>query len=314
MSLGGDFEQVRWDAVTEEACRRLVRSALDEDLRDGCDLTCEAVVPPRVTGCAFLVARQPGTVAGLPIIPLVLAELTQLGIRGGVEWQPQAADGDTVIGGATLGRFCGNARTLLAAERTVLNFVGRMSGIATQTRRYVDAVSAHRVRIYDTRKTVPGWRRPDKYAVRCGGGFNHRIGLHAAIMIKDNHLALAASLPGDSRQTPADAVHRAREFLARIPSRAPQGSLLEIELDRLQPLAEVLAARPDIVLLDNMSPQQLQDAVTLRDRTSPAVQLEASGGIHLQNIAVVAATGVDRISVGALTHSSPAWDVALDWE
>ncbi|MDA0657590.1 MAG: carboxylating nicotinate-nucleotide diphosphorylase [Planctomycetota bacterium] len=310
----GEFEQTTWDAATIEASRRLVEWSIDEDLCGGRDLTCEAMVPPEATGAALVVARQLGIVAGLPIVPLVLTAVQASGIRGVVEWQPNAVDQQSVVVGQSLGRLVGNARAILAAERTLLNFIGRLSGIATETRRYVDAVRGHVARIYDTRKTTPGWRRLEKYAVRCGGGCNHRLGLYAAVMIKDNHLMLSAHMSGDNRHSPANAVRLAQGFLKQSALGKSDPVLLEVELDGLEPFSEVLAVGPDIVLLDNMPLQQLQQAVLLRNQVNPQVQLEASGGINLKNVAAVAATGVDRISIGALTHSSPGWDVALDWE
>jgi len=192
----------------------------------------------------------------------------------------------------------------------VLNLLGRMSGIATATRRLVEAVAGTSCRVYDTRKTVPGWRLLDKYAVRAGGGWNHRTGLYEAILIKDNHLAAcrAAGL------LPADAVRRAREFVARTfpPSRV-QAMVVEIEIDTVADLEPVLAAGPDVVLLDNMGPAELARCVETRNRVAPAVVLEASGGIRPETVAAIAATGVDRVSTGWPTHDGPWLDVALDW-
>jgi len=211
----------------------------------------------------------------------------------------------------------------------VLNVVGRMSGVATATRRLVDAVAGTPCRVYDTRKTVPGWRLLDKLAVRLGGGWNHRLGLFDAILIKDNHLAAvamqggpaspiagmsAAGRPGGEAASPAAAVRRARAFLAATfpPTRA-EGMVVEIELDSLDALAAVLEAGPDIVLLDNMPPVQLAEAVALRNRMKSQVILEASGGIRPETVAAIAATGVDRVSTGWPTHDAPWLDVALDW-
>ena len=201
---------------------------------------------------------------------------------------------------------------LLAVERILLNLLGRLSGIATLTRQYVDAVAGTKARIYDTRKTTPGWRRLEKYAVRCGGGWNHRGGLHEAILIKDNHLALGAqSSDGAQRFTPAEAVTRAKQFVQE--HAADPGMVIEVEVDTLQQLDAVLPMRPDIVLLDNMSLSQLRDAVSRRDAVDPAIELEASGGVTLATVGEIAATGVERISVGALTHSAVALDIGLDW-
>jgi nicotinate-nucleotide pyrophosphorylase (carboxylating) len=190
----------------------------------------------------------------------------------------------------------------------LLNLVGRLSGVATLTRRFVDAVQGTPARIYDTRKTTPGWRRLEKYAVKCGGGCTHRTGLFDAVLIKDNHLAWMQLRPGD-------AVRRAREFLRatlRDPAQA-ETMLLEVEVDTLEQLEDALPAGPDIVLLDNMSLEQLRAAVARRNAVDPGIELEASGGVNLRTVRGIAETGVERISVGALTHSAVSLDVALDW-
>jgi nicotinate-nucleotide pyrophosphorylase (carboxylating) len=202
----------------------------------------------------------------------------------------------------------GAVRDLLTAERLLLNLVGRLSGIATLASLYVAAVRGTRARVYDTRKTTPGWRRLEKYAVRCGGGCNHRTGLFDAVLIKDNHLAL-------SGLSPDAAVRQVRQFLREtLPEAEAEQMVIEVEVDTLEQFAAALSAAPDIVLLDNMPVEQLREAVACRDAVAPTVELEASGGIHLDTIAEVAATGVERISVGALTHSAVALDVGLDWQ
>jgi nicotinate-nucleotide pyrophosphorylase (carboxylating) len=204
--------------------------------------------------------------------------------------------------GARLAVVRGRMRSILAGERTVLNFVQRLSGVATLTRRYVEEVAGLSVQVLDTRKTTPGWRLLEKYAVRCGGGHNHRMGLYDGILIKDNHLA---ALAGHSDPI-TEAVRLARhKHGTAIP--------LEIEVDTLDQLEIALQARPDIVLLDNLSPSQLREAVRRRDAVAPGVRLEASGGVRLETIRAIAETGVERISVGALTHSAPALDIALDY-
>jgi nicotinate-nucleotide pyrophosphorylase (carboxylating) len=205
---------------------------------------------------------------------------------------------------------------MLTAERPMLNFVGHLCGIATLTKRFVDAIADTKARIYDTRKTTPGWRRLEKYAVRQGGGHNHRTGLFDAILIKDNHLALGGEMVGQSHFTPVEAVRQARQFLAEnFPEGDPRRQMIvEVEVDSLVQLEQVLTGRPDIVLLDNMSTDLLRQAVALRDAEAPDVQLEASGGVSLETVAGIAATGVDRISAGALTHSAVWFDVALDWQ
>jgi nicotinate-nucleotide pyrophosphorylase (carboxylating) len=229
-------------------------------------------------------------------------------------------DGDSVVAGTVLASLAGPARDLLTSERLVLNFLARLSGIATLTRQYVKAVAGTAARIYDTRKTTPGWRRLDKYAVHCGGGHNHRTGLYDAILIKDNHLAFGHSEHGSTAFTPAAAVRKAKAFLAaQIAGEVPRGApdpamMIEIEVDSLDQLREVLPEQPDIVLLDNMTPAQLRQAVEMRNSGGYATELEASGGVSLQSVRAIAETGVERISSGALTHSAISLDVALDWQ
>ena len=313
--MAKEFTQSTWDERLEDDLHRLLQLAVEEDLGDEGDLTSMAVVPENASARAVVVARQSGVVAGLPAV-----ESTLDAVDPRLCWTPEAADSQPVSPGDRLGRIEGPARGMLAAERLVLNLLGRLSGIATLTARYVDAVSGTKVRIYDTRKTTPGWRRLEKYAVRAGGGFNHRAGLFDAVLIKDNHLALGAALDAVSsdeavaRYTPAEAVRRARQFVeARGAERGRSRIIVEIEVDTLEQLDEVLPERPDIILLDNMTAEELSEAVTRRDAGSPEVELEASGGIDLGTVRPIAESGVDRISVGALTHSAVCLDVALDW-
>lgn len=301
-----DFQQSLWDTATEDDCRQLIRLAVREDLGRAYDWTTVALVGPETAGQAQVVARRGGVIAGLPAAQLVLAEMDAQ-----VLWQPRIADGAAVTAGTVLATVSGSARSLLTAERPLLNFLGHLSGIATLTRRYVEAVAGTQGRLYDTRKTTPGWRRLEKYAVRMGGGHNHRTGLFDAVLIKDNHLALGAV----GGRSPAEAVAEARDFLARLPAGEPaRDMIVEVEVDTLAQFAEVLAAGPDIVLLDNMSLDDLRSAVARRNAQAPEVELEASGGVNLETIRGIALTGVDRISVGALTHSATWFDVGLDWE
>lgn len=303
-----NFQQIEWDAAAEEECLRLVRLAVAEDLERQQDWTTMALVPMEATGRAVMAARRAGIVAGSPAARVAAAAMDPR-----IEIRVLAMEGSPVAPGDRLAELSGPARSLLTAERTLLNFVGRLSGIATLTRQFVDAVAGTKTRIYDTRKTMPGWRRLEKYAVHCGGGFNHRLGLFDAVLIKDNHLRFGAESPGGGRFLAAEAVHRARAFLQTALSERATSTIIEVEVDTLDQLREVLPERPDIVLLDNMSPDKLRAAVALRDKAAPLVELEASGGLRLDTIAAVAATGVDRISVGALTHSAPWFDVGLDW-
>jgi nicotinate-nucleotide pyrophosphorylase (carboxylating) len=343
-----DYRQVAWNDACRDACRELVRAAMREDLGGGdlsADITTAALVPPDVPGRAVIAARKPGVIAGLPCVEIALHEYDQR-----LAWEALAKDGASVVAGQTVGRVIGPARSLLTAERTLLNILGRLSGVATLTRRYVDATQGTKARIYDTRKTTPGWRLLEKYAVRLGGGHNHRLNLAEGILIKDNHLALGAQLDRRTdcqsvRQTcftPAEAVRRARAYLAEraaeqkgresisrqqdsaaaqnsggreIDSRPlPAAPLIEVEVDRLDQLDEVLGAGPDLVLLDNMTPEDMRRAVARRDQLAPTVELEASGSVDLGTVAAVARTGIDRISVGALTHSAAWFDVGLDWQ
>lgn len=309
-----DFDQLTWSKLLEEDLRRLVRLAVLEDLDRGQDWTTVCLVPEGARAAANVVARQAGVVAGLPAIGTILDEMD---IEA--ELHLLAADGDAVSGGAVVATLAGAARDLLTSERTILNLLGRLSGIATLTSRYAEAIRGTKARLYDTRKTTPGWRRLEKYAVHCGGGHNHRTGLYDAILIKDNHLAFGREDDTTAAFTPAEAVRNAKAFLAQqLPGDVPRGSpdpemLIEIEVDSLSQLREVLPERPGIVLLDNMPPELLREAVAIRDAGRYASELEASGGVNLQTIRAIAETGVERISAGALTHSAVSLDVALDW-
>lgn len=303
--MSKDYYQIEWDATLEDDLRQLVRLAVREDLDREYDWTTVALVGPDVRGKATVVTRQDGILAGMRCLPVVIDEM-----QADIQFDARASDGQAVLANTVVAELVGSARDILTCERPLLNFLAHLSGIATLTREYVRQIEGTQARIFDTRKTTPGWRRLEKYAVRCGGGFNHRTGLFDAILIKDNHLALA----GESGLSPPDAVRRAREFLAHFSAEfANKNLLVEIEIERLEQLEDVLVAGPDIVLLDNMSPDQLRQAVLRRSNLRPQVELEASGGISLENVRQIALTGVERISVGALTHSAPWLNVALDW-
>lgn len=286
---------VEFGAPEQAAAARLVELALPEDLGEWGDVTSRSLLPAERQGHVQLLAREGGILCGLPIGQLVLGAVDPV-----CTWTPHSADGDEVRRGTCAAMLTGSVRSLLTAERTILNFLTHLSGVATLTRRFVDAVRETKVVILDTRKTLPGWRVLQKYAVRCGGGTNHRMGLGDAVLIKDNHLA---ALRGCSL---ADVVRRARRG---VPERMP----VEIEVDSLEQLVDALEGGPDALLLDNMGDPLLREAVALRDRLAPGVLLEASGGITLQNVGEIARTGVDRISIGRLTHSAPALDLAFDW-
>jgi nicotinate-nucleotide pyrophosphorylase (carboxylating) len=346
----------------------LVYLGLSEDLGAGGDLTCAALIDPQQRATVHVVARQPGVLAGSPVGRMVFAALGPLhacslapvfggegrgeGVSapkvpphpnplprsggegtkpGGITWTAVKRDGDRLAPGDVVATVSGPLDKLLIGERTMLNFLTHLSGVATLTRRFVDAVTGTRAQILDTRKTLPGYRVLEKYAVRCGGGTNHRLGLYDGVLIKDNHLAAWT----ESRSI-ADAVRTAQ-------AKSPPGVSIEVEVDTLEQLRDALEGRPDIVLLDNMPPAMLREAVVIRNafvasfsppspdggpmrQTAPNeapgprsgdrglnVQLEASGGVTLDTVREIALTGVERISIGALTHSAPALDLAFDW-
>jgi len=270
-----------------EAANPLIELALAEDLGDG-DVTTLATVPEGEEGKAKIIAKGYGILCGLPIAAEVFRKVEE-----GIRLKPMATDGEPVAPGAMVAEISGPLRGILTAERTALNFLGRLSGIATLTARFVDAVAPYRAVILDTRKTTPGWRALEKYAVRCGGGRNHRMGLYDMVLIKDNHIAVCGSL--------AEAVRRVRACGVRLP--------IEVEVTTLAELQEALSLGVDRILLDNMAPETMRAAVK---KAGGRVPLEASGGITLDNVAEIAACGVDYISIGALTHSSPALDFSLE--
>lgn len=298
-----DFNQTVYNDSLRADMRSIIELAIREDSGELGDLTSLALIPAAAPGRAAVVAREHGVVAGL----VFAQELLQM-IDPALIWEPAVKDGDVVERGDKLGVVSGPTLSMLTAERLLLNLVGRLSGVATLARRYVDAIAGTKARIYDTRKTTLGWRRLEKYAVRCGGARNHRSGLYDAILIKDNHLAFG----GVSDFGPGEAVRRARKFLQeRFP--AESQPMLEIEVDSLDQLAQVLPENPDVVLLDNMSPEMMRQAVAMRDASGATSELEASGGINLETARAKAESGVERVSVGAITHSARTFDIGLDW-
>jgi nicotinate-nucleotide pyrophosphorylase (carboxylating) len=304
--LPKDFQQLDWNAELEDDLRQLVRLAVREDLGRQNDWTTVALVDPETQGRAAIVAREPGVIAGMQAAPVLINEM-----QAAIDWRAHAKDGDEIERGTCVAEISGTARDMLTCERPLLNLLGRLSGIATLTRQYVERVEGTSARIYDTRKTTPGWRRLEKYAVRCGGGYNHRTGLFDAVLIKDNHLALAA----EKDLSPAAAVRRARDFIAQLDSQfIAKETLVEVEIDRIDQLDDVLAAGPDIVLLDNMSPDELRAAAARRNQVAPGIELEASGRVSLETVSEIARTGVERISSGSLTHSARSLDIGLDWQ
>lgn len=271
--------------------RKLVEAALEEDLGRGGDITTEALVPADAMAVAEIRSRATGIVAGLPA---ALYAFFVLDPR--MEIEVFANDGRSVGAGETLVRLRGSARALLSAERTALNLLGRLCGIATATQTLVRLISHTAARVVDTRKTTPGLRALEKYAVRCGGGQNHRLGLDDMILIKDNHLVMAGG--------------HLVEAVARARQRVGHTVKIEVEVDTLDQLRQLLNTDADIVLLDNMKPETLAEAVALVNRK---MLTEASGNVNARTIAGIAETGVDLISVGALTHSVPNFDVGLDF-
>lgn len=308
--MNRDFQQIEWDAATIEDCRQLVRLAVREDLERQQDWTTLALVAEDRLGAADIVSRQAGYVAGIQAVAVTVDEM-----GGQLTFEPAVADGDRIEPMTTLGQLRGKVRDLLTCERIVLNILGRMMGVATLASQYVERVAGTSARIYDTRKTTPGWRRLEKFAVRCGGARNHRLGLYDAVLIKDNHLAQLAESGESTGATAARAVRRARYALVefQLIEASKRGGIVEVEVDSLEQLAAVLPERPDIVLLDNMNLQQLREGVALRNATAPEVELEASGGVNLETVRGIAETGVDRISVGGITHAAKSLDVGLDW-
>ena len=284
--------------LEHDAVRRLVRLALEEDLGDRGDVT-GRIVPERCVAHGSLVARQDGVVAGLALARGILLE-----VEPKATFVAHVADGARVTRRLVVARVEGPARGVLAAERTLLNFLQRLSGIATATRRFVDLVAGTTAKIYDTRKTTPGFRALAKYAVRAGGGVNHRMGLYDQVLLKDNHIALFGGEP-----------HGIARALENARREAPAGTPVEVEVNTLEGALVATRAGADIVLLDNMTVGAMTETVAaVRALAAPGrgPDLEASGGITLETVRSIAATGVDRISIGWLTHSAPSLDLALD--
>jgi nicotinate-nucleotide pyrophosphorylase (carboxylating) len=281
------------ELISRDQIQQAVRVALAEDVGAG-DVTTVATVPADAVANALMVAREPLVVCGVEFAECVFKELS-----ADVIIELIAADKQRVNADDTILKVIGPTRAVLTAERVALNFMQRLSGVATATAKYVDAVKGTNAKILDTRKTTPGWRMFEKYAVACGGGTNHRIGLFDAILIKDNHLAMLRNEPPNAIEA---AVRRAREKYPNLP--------VEVEADTAQQVEQALFAGADTILLDNMDPQQLRTAVGW---IAGRAKTEASGGITLANVRAVAETGVDFISTGAITHSARAVDIGLDF-
>jgi nicotinate-nucleotide pyrophosphorylase (carboxylating) len=274
--------------------RHAVRLALAEDIGGG-DATTLATVPANATAKAVMRAREPLVVAGIGFAETAFRELSPK-----IKLVKLSRDGQRIAAGKTLLKISGPARAILTAERVALNFVQRLSGVATLTSQFVEAVRGTNAKILDTRKTTPGWRRFEKYAVTCGGGKNHRLGLFDMVLIKDNHLV---ALRNEKPDAIAAAVARAREKFPKLK--------IEVEADTLKQVEQAVAAGADFILLDNMDLKQLRQAVKI---VNGRAKTEASGGVNLQTVRAIAETGVDFISIGALTHSARAVDIGLDFE
>lgn len=303
--------------ATKQDALRLIEMALVEDIGSadlsvGVDCTTDAIVPHSARARAAFVSRAEGVVCGVEIAKLALATFSpNIGLEVEVE------DGQAVSPKQTIAVMDGTAHDILTMERTCLNFMCRLSGISSIAHEFARRVAGTKAVVLDTRKTTPGWRRLEKYAVACGGGANHRMGLYDAIMLKDNHLAFYRSLVQDNEDTIPDSIKQARKWIEDNAGRLPHGksTVLQLEVDTLEQLQITLDANcdVDIVLLDNMSCEQLTQAVSMRDEKKPSLLLEASGGVNLNTVRAIAETGVDRISVGAITHSASNFDIGLDW-
>ncbi len=265
----------------------LIDLAFEEDIGIG-DITTEATVPPEREGIGILLAKSDGMIAGLPIAERVFSKLDAT-----LAFRTLVSDGEAVDAGTSIAEVQGSAKTILIGERTALNFLQRLSGIATLTAQFVEAVAGYDAKIVDTRKTAAGWRALQKYAVRVGGGYNHRFGLYDGVLIKDNHIVAAGGI--------ANAVQRAREVV-------PHTVKIEVEVETAEQVDEALEVDADILLLDNMPLSIMQNVV---QEVGDRAVTEASGGIKLERVQAVAATGVDLISVGALTHSAMPMDISL---
>lgn len=373
--MAKDYQAITWCSAVEDDFRSLLDIAIREDVESIGDLTSLSLIPEKAVGRAAVVSRSEGVIAGMPTVQIICEAISP-----DLRWEPLVEDAAHVGRKQQIGILSGPARAMMQAERLILNFVARLSGIATTTNEYVQRIADTKSKVYDTRKTTPGWRLLEKYATCCGGAQNHRAGLYDAILIKDNHLALAAGRAGLGalEYDPALAVRKVRRFLEEQDELGPRppvhchGNLIatckmrtsllaavaevtgsavlsqiiaktpchklemanqenqqvprkpadnfpakdvivEVEVDTFQQFEEVLSADPDIIMLDNMSCEMMSRAVALRNQRKPEIELEASGGITLNTIHDVAMTGVERISVGALTHSFQIFDLGLDW-
>lgn len=302
-----DYRRVVADELLENDLRALVRLAIAEDLGTSIDWTTVCLIDAQRRGACQVVSRQPGICAGLVTVHWIVEEFD-----ADLEVELLAADAQPIQPGTPLFRLSGNVRDLLTSERVVLNLISRLCGVATLTAQFQRCLAGTKARLYDTRKTTPGWRRLEKYAVNCGGAHNHRSGLYDGFLIKDNHLDLGgeAGVP----LSPRVAAERAIAWRAAETETLVAPELVEIEVDSLDQLRTVLPAGPDIVLIDNFSLAEIRQAVEIRDQWNAEVELEVSGNVGLETIRAIAETGVDRISSGALTHQATWLDLGMDWD
>ena len=301
-----DYVTVSADSALENDLRQLVRLSIAEDLADAVDWTSVCLLDDDRTGGCQIVPRETGVCAGISLLEWIVDEFD-----ADLSIECLASDGDALVPGTPIAKLRGNARDLLASERTILNILSRLCGVASQVKQYVDAIADGQAKIYDTRKTTPGWRLLEKYAVVCGGGRNHRRGLYDGFLIKDNHLQLGGTATAPMR--PSVAAEKALAWRGGQIDRMTAPGIVEIEVDSLDQLRDVLPSGPDIVLIDNFSLDEIHAAVEMRDREHPKVELEVSGNVKIDTIAAIAATGVERISSGALTHQATWLDLGLDW-
>lgn len=313
--MSKDYTPVEPNEQLKEDLQALVRLAIAEDLRDQMDWTTVCLIDDSRRGGCQIVPRMSGVCAGAALVEWIVEEFD-----ADLQVEIHQQDGSKLEPKKAIASIVGNVRDLLTAERTILNILSRLCGVATLTQRYVDAIEGSKSRLYDTRKTTPGWRLIEKYAVRCGGAHSHRSGLHDGFLIKDNHLALAgdASGPLDA----SDAAAKALAWRGGTVERMNAPEIVEIEVDSLDQFRDVLhcdsksdprVAVPDIILLDNFALDSLREAVVIRDEAGSPVELESSGNVTIDTIASIAATGVDRISSGALTHQATSLDLGFDW-
>lgn len=305
-----DYSPVVADAAMEDDCRQLIRLAVREDLDRAIDWTTVCLIDEDKRGRCDVVSRQAGICAGIVTVAWIIDEMDV-----DLELETFIADGDPLELGKPMLRLTGNARDLLTCERLILNLMSRLCGVATLTNSFTTQLLGTLSRLYDTRKTTPGFRRLEKYAVRCGGGHNHRTGLFDGFLVKDNHLALGGVTVDGKRlpMSPRTAAERARAWAGGKSESMQAPEIVEVEVDSLEQLANVLLARPDIVLVDNFSTDNLRSAVAMRNEIAPEVELEASGNVKIDTIREIALTGVERISSGALTHHAVWLDLGMDW-